>query len=49
VRGKIMVARDITERDALLLALADPTVAKFAVSAPKKIIFVPGRLLNIVV
>jgi len=49
LRGKIMVARDITEKDALVLALADPTVAKFAVGVPKKVIFVPGRLLNIVV
>ena len=49
VRGKIMVARDITEQAALVLALADPTVGKFAVGIPKKVIFVPGRLLNIVV
>ncbi len=49
LRGKIMVARDITEKDALVLALADPTVAKFAVGVAKKVIFVPGRLLNIVV
>jgi leucyl-tRNA synthetase len=49
VRGKIMVARDIKEQAALALALADPTVSKFAVGVPKKVIFVPGRLLNIVV
>jgi leucyl-tRNA synthetase len=49
VRGRITVARDITEKAALVAALADPTVAKFAVGSPKKVIFVPGRLLNIVV
>ena len=49
LRGKITVARDISEKDALVLALEDPGVAKFAAGAPKKVIFVPGRLLNIVV
>jgi leucyl-tRNA synthetase len=49
VRGKIMVARDISENAALVAALADPAVMKFAPGTPKKVIFVPGRLLNIVV
>ena len=49
VRGKIMVARDIGEDAALAAALADPAVTKFAAGVPKKVIFVPGRLLNIVV
>ena len=49
VRGRITVARDITEKDALIAALTDPTVAKFATGTPKKVIFVPGRLLNIVI
>jgi leucyl-tRNA synthetase len=49
VRGKIMVARDISENAALAAALADPAVTKFAPGTPKKVIFVPGRLLNIVV
>jgi leucyl-tRNA synthetase len=48
VRSKIMVARDINEEAALVAALGDPAVAKFVSGAPKKIIFVPGRLLNIV-
>ena len=48
VRSKIVVARDIAEEAALVAALADPAVAKFVAGAPKKIIFVPGRLLNIV-
>jgi leucyl-tRNA synthetase len=49
VRGKITVARDIGEKAALVAALAEPTVAKFADGTPKKVIFVPGRLINIVV
>ncbi|MFL5463443.1 MAG: leucine--tRNA ligase [Gemmatimonadaceae bacterium] len=47
-RGKISVARDITETDAVVAALADPTVAKFVGGSPRKVVFVPGRLLNIV-
>ena len=42
------VRRDIAEDAAVVAALADPTVARFVAGAPKKIIFVPGRLLNIV-
>jgi leucyl-tRNA synthetase len=49
VRGRIMVAPDITENAALEAALADPTVSKFASGSLRKVIFVPGRLLNIVV
>ena len=48
VRSKITVPRDIAEEAAVVAALADPTVAKFVTGAPKKIIFVRGRLLNIV-
>jgi leucyl-tRNA synthetase len=48
VRAKITVPRDIAEEAALVAALGDPTVAKFVSGTPKKIIFVPGRLLNIV-
>jgi leucyl-tRNA synthetase len=49
VRGKVNVARDVEQDEALALALADATIAKFVTGAPKKVIFVPGRLLNIVV
>jgi leucyl-tRNA synthetase len=48
VRSRIVVPRDIAEDAAVVVALADPTVARFVAGAPKKIIFVPGRLLNIV-
>jgi leucyl-tRNA synthetase len=49
LRGKIQVPRDVTEESALEQALADEMVARFVTSAPKKVIFVPGRLINIVV
>ena len=49
VRGKIHVARDIAEDEAIALARADAGIARFVTGEPKKIIFVPGRLLNIVV
>ncbi|MEP6858119.1 MAG: leucine--tRNA ligase, partial [Gemmatimonadales bacterium] len=48
VRSRITVPRDIAEDAAVVTALADPTVARFVAGAPKKIIFVPERLLNIV-
>jgi leucyl-tRNA synthetase len=49
VRSRVMVARDIGEKEALVAALEDQAVAKFVTGAPKKVIFVPGRLLNVVV
>ncbi len=47
-RGTIQVVKDITQDAALAAALADPNIAKFVSRAPKKVVFVPGRLLNIV-
>ncbi|MEJ7809639.1 MAG: leucine--tRNA ligase [Gemmatimonadaceae bacterium] len=49
VRGRIAVPRDVTQEDALAAALADQTIARLVTGPPKKVIFVPGRLLNIVV
>jgi leucyl-tRNA synthetase len=49
VRGKLVVARDIAQDDALALARADAGIARFLNGAPRKVVFVPGRLLNIVV
>jgi leucyl-tRNA synthetase len=48
VRSKITVPRDISEEAAVVAALADPTVGRFVGGTPRKIVFVPGRLLNIV-
>ena len=49
LRGTIMVARDITQDAALAAAMAEPQVAKFVTTTPRKVVFVPGRLLNLVV
>jgi leucyl-tRNA synthetase len=49
VRGKMLVARDIAQDAALARARADEGIARFLNGAPRKVIFVPGRLLNIVV
>ena len=48
-RGKVTVPRDATQDQAVHAALADPMIAKFVAGSPKKVIFVPGRLLNLVV
>jgi leucyl-tRNA synthetase len=49
VRGKLRVAVDVTQADAMAAAMADAGVARFVVGEIKKVIFVPKRLLNIVV
>jgi leucyl-tRNA synthetase len=49
-RSKVSVARNATEADAKAVALADPTVRRFTDGKEiKKVIYVPNRLLNIVV
>jgi leucyl-tRNA synthetase len=49
LRGKLRVAVDVTQDTAMAQAMADEAIAKFVVGTPKKVIFVPKRLLNIVV
>jgi len=49
VRGRLRVPPDITKDDALAAALGDETIARFVSGTPKKVVFVPGRLINIVV
>jgi leucyl-tRNA synthetase len=49
LRGTIRVPRTVSQEEALAQALREPSVAKFVTGSPKKVIFVPGRLLNIVV
>ena len=49
VRGKLRVALDIAQEQAMAMAMADAAIAKFVTGEPKKVIFVPKRLLNIVV
>jgi leucyl-tRNA synthetase len=48
-RGKVRVAKDALQDVVLAAARAEPQIAKFITGEPKKIIFVPGRLINIVV
>ncbi len=48
-RGTIQVPLGSDQAAALEAAMSDPTIAKFVIGPPKKVIFVPGRLLNIVV
>ncbi|MBA4071528.1 MAG: leucine--tRNA ligase [Gemmatimonas sp.] len=47
-RGKVSVPRDVTQDAAFAAVQGDAALAKFLTGAPKKVIFVPGRLLNIV-
>jgi leucyl-tRNA synthetase len=49
LRGTIRVAREIGQEGALSTALAEPAIAKFVPGAPRKVVYVPGRLLNVVV
>jgi leucyl-tRNA synthetase len=45
----VRVRREVSQDEAVAAALAEPSITKFATGTPKKVIFVPGRLLNIVV
>ncbi|HZK78785.1 MAG TPA: class I tRNA ligase family protein, partial [Gemmatimonadaceae bacterium] len=47
-RGKLNVPRDISQDDALSAAKSEESIWKFVSGEPRKIVFVPGRLLNIV-
>jgi leucyl-tRNA synthetase len=48
-RGKVLVAKDVSQEQALAAARADASIGKFITGEPKKVILVPGRLLNVVV
>jgi leucyl-tRNA synthetase len=49
LRARLHLPATAGQAEAERAALADPQVAKFVTGAPKKIIFVPGRLVNVVV
>jgi leucyl-tRNA synthetase len=48
LRGKVIVSKDADKATIEAIALADENVKKFIEGAPKKIIIVPGKLVNIV-
>ncbi len=47
-RGKVIVAKGLTQEQALLAAKGDPSIGKFITGEPRKVILVPDRLLNVV-
>jgi len=49
LRGEIQVAKDANPEDIKAAALAHGNVAKFVPGEPTKVIYVPGRLVSIVV
>jgi leucyl-tRNA synthetase len=49
LRATVDVAKDATQATVQQLAMAEAGVSKFVTGTPKKVIYVPGRLLNIVV
>lgn len=49
-RGTVDVAIDITQADAVVLAMASPNVSKYLDGkAVTKIVFVAGKILNLIV
>ena len=48
-RGTIQVTPDIDQDGAFAAAMAEPSISKFVPGPPKRVIYVKGRLLNIVV
>lgn len=49
LRGTVSVSKDIDKDAAYLEAMQIPGISRFVSGEPKKVIFVPGRLLSIVV
>ncbi len=48
-RGTITVAKGASQEEAVAAAMAEANVAKFVTGEIRRVIFVPGRLLNLVV
>jgi leucyl-tRNA synthetase len=49
LRGRVKVATDADQETAVRVALAEPGVSKFVTGEPRKVVYVAGRLVNIVV
>jgi leucyl-tRNA synthetase len=48
-RGTISVSKTATQDEAMAAAIAEPNVAKFVTGPVRRVIFVAGRMLNLVV
>ena len=48
-RGTITVPKDASQEDAMAAAMGEPGIAKFVTGPTRKVIFVPGRMLNLIV
>jgi len=48
-RGTVRLARDASQDEAVAAAMAEASVARHVAGAVRKVIYVPGRLLNLVV
>jgi leucyl-tRNA synthetase/ASC-1-like (ASCH) protein len=49
VRGEITLAPNATQDEAFALAQSDESIAKWIAGEPKKVVYVAGRILNIIV
>ena len=49
LRGVIKAKKDATQDEIVQIAKESPEIAKYLTSEPKKIIFIPGKIFNIVV
>jgi leucyl-tRNA synthetase len=48
-RGTVEVAKTASQDEVMAAVTADASLAKFITGTPKRIVFVPGRLINIIV
>ncbi len=49
VRATLLLESDVTKQQVEAAALADDHVKQFVTGAPKRVVYIPGRLINIVV
>lgn len=49
LRGSVILPKNVNKETATLAALANENVKKFLINTPKKIIFIPEKLINIVI
>lgn len=48
LRSSILTSSDALEKDVLAVAMEDKTIKKYVQGPPKKVIYVPGRILSII-